>query len=647
MTDIDITEFDISEDKFERRPSWLLNDINEMMHQKLGGAAVLPDAKQMKQFEKTLHKQKRLPNKFEQYKNLQKEKSIPLQYKPVARHARELKKCKMKTLLSSTSEKKVNNFIELVHAKRRKQREKYDDYMRQSLRHPTLEPILTERLKSPRPVTSYGTSSFHAPTSQTRPRTAPLAGSMPSGGDSSLYPSKSAATTTGKLNDYVDKQAEILAKLKKRFKAISLAAMYTRKCRDILIYTKAIMMTRKKFVLKIENWYMKMKEERRLRLVESMPRLFLRYLKRFQRRMATRRIATFLIEFSSMQSSTIVKKFLVCVRKAQVFVRQSLQVKRARHLLLTLYWERTERSIRKQLEDQEKVTMARLQKERMARMRSGENSNVHDKWNLTHQQVIALFNHMDGVEAHRANTIQQMNNDAAASKRLAIQQIKQQQDSVIFQDAVSEELRNRIIEKYVSYKRHLHLKKGSSSTTNSKSGHHSNIQASRSSAVNVKTAKKFLQNSGCEKELLQRQLADAGVQIDADKEVRRRKGVRRYVPHSPFLCLTDPELGKPWKTIIEEVVREDIVKKKKIIQEKNAKALADRLQHKRPVAGIAKSHNCHDNEHSTTPSNEENNEKNILNRGGYFDMLKAPRDGKFNSDKPTDVVLPKTSSGEH
>jgi hypothetical protein len=72
-------------------------------------------------------------------------------------------------------------------------------------------------------------------------------------------------------------------------------------------------------------------------------------------------------------------------------VRQYLEVREARLYALGLYWEKTEREVRRQIEEQERVNYARNEKLRLKRMgKNIHSSSIFEKWNLTHHQVKAF-----------------------------------------------------------------------------------------------------------------------------------------------------------------------------------------------------------------------------------------------------------------
>lgn len=331
----------------------------------------------------------------------------------------------------------------------------------------------------------------------------------------------------------------------------------------------------------------------------AMPPIFMKFLKNYQRKLAVRKIITFLKEYSTLHSHLIIKKFMSCVRQAQVFIRGMIRIKKARVLLITLYWEKVEKNYRKQIEDQEREAFARQQRERMARINTGASSDVHGRWGMTHKQVISLFSHMDTVEIHRANILRETGSSSRSS-RLRNPSTLVSATTTVLSDTVDPVYRQGIIEKYLSYKRSLHLKKGTKSPHLSRAASpaHAEVeefaQPFADDAFNIKLIKKFIHGSvGTEslskigvdetgvktsRELLERQLAAAGVAIDTDHDLgRKRRAAKRVFRRRPLLCLTDPTLGKPWKQIIEEVVREDIIRKKRQLQEQNRKIFQDRV----------------------------------------------------------------------
>lgn len=80
-----------------------------------------------------------------------------------------------------------------------------------------------------------------------------------------------------------------------------------------------------------------------------------------------------------------------------------------------------------------------------------------------------------------------------------------------------------------------------------------------SGIVDVSTVSKILRNYKLfASELLDKQLGQMIQEKNKNTFISQRKVALLY----PFLCLTDTNLGKPWKTIIEEVVKCDISCKK-------------------------------------------------------------------------------------
>lgn len=95
------------------------------------------------------------------------------------------------------------------------------------------------------------------------------------------------------------------------------------------------------------------------------------------------------------------------------------------------------------------------------------------------------------------------------------------------------------------------------------------------SAVSLRVARRFLKagDKSSYKALLEQQLSAHGVPLDDTKRYHTKVRIRKKMM---FMCYTDPSLGRPWKAIVEEVVKEDILRKKKIAQKKNADAMEER-----------------------------------------------------------------------
>lgn len=69
-------------------------------------------------------------------------------------------------------------------------------------------------------------------------------------------------------------------------------------------------------------------------------------------------------------------------------MRQYLQVREARILALSRYWEAAEREVRRNIEEQERANYARNEKLRARRMgKNTHSSSIFEKWSLTHHQV--------------------------------------------------------------------------------------------------------------------------------------------------------------------------------------------------------------------------------------------------------------------
>ena len=376
--------FDFKPSDLDRRPSWLLNDIHDLMRQRAGENSSLSQGQQTDRMSTRIWKQKRLPNRSDMYKNFQKEKAPP---PPTAQvYANRLKKSTVGSGLSSENEAKVNDFLELISNKKKRQKERSENYMHKSLRAPSPTPFPTGKFhSSSRPVLS--SLPDKSSLALERPKTAPALdrhsskriSSMPISGRLQAW----GGAPGGGSHIVVDSNAQVY----KCFATFVKAAAYCERMRIVLEHTHMITMRRKVCARKIELWFISSRDARRRLFISMMPPIFMRYLRRFQKRNAVKIISTFVKECASMQSSTVVRKFLVCVRKAQKIARSCLAVKTARREALSRLWERVERQYRRQFEEHEKETLQRLQKERMGRLTSGDRSNVHDKWNLTHHQV--------------------------------------------------------------------------------------------------------------------------------------------------------------------------------------------------------------------------------------------------------------------
>lgn len=597
---------DSSEKAFERarRPTWLMDDIHDMMLER-SGKFLFSEISALDS--PTKH---RPPDKSYLYKNYLREKAP--NYKSDEIYQMKLRKTRIDIMNASESQKKITSFVERLRNERRKQREHQVAFMRHALDSPPPHQVFAEKMAHQRPISAGNrkllTPNNSPPRSRVeRPQTAPShsPSKIPS-------PSKEYQKKLLKIQNRTPKHQspgrspkpadsnplEIQKKVQQKLLTLVKILEYVNNTKRFRLYLLAEQKGKEIFVIKIQRAFRQMILRRQAYHQAVMPAIFMRYLRNYQKKSAVKKIIAFLREFSSIHSHVIVKRFMVCVRKSQIFIREMLAVKRARVQLITLYWEKIERNYRKQIEDQERETFARLQRERMARITAGSSSDLHGKWGTTHKQVVALFSHMDTVEIQRANILRD-----TGSSRLRHTAVVTPTTSVL-SDTVDPLYRQKIIEKYVSYKRSLHLKKGvlkspyhsRASSPRQWNGYENNgdSQPFTDDAMNIKLIKRFIHDTAphegnnrgltdvmnglkINRELLERQLASAGVAVDDDGRARKRKVAMRVFRKRPFLCLTDPSLGKPWKQIIEEVVREDIIKKKRILQEENRKTFQDRV----------------------------------------------------------------------
>jgi hypothetical protein len=184
---------------------------------------------------------------------------------------------------------------------------------------------------------------------------------------------------------------------------------------------------------------------------------------------------------------------------------------------------------------------------------------------------------IDSVDEQRALTLSLTGSGGQSSKS------RQGNDPTtdLPQHMLDVHFRTTVIEKYISYKRSIHLKKGTRGALLTRTAP---IVSLFSESSNLKVVKKFLteKESTAERELLNRQLGDllpleGGVKTKSNLMRGRSTSNVRHLRQRPFLCLTDPDLGKPWRQIVEELVREDIARLKRVREEKNAKAFEERI----------------------------------------------------------------------
>lgn len=383
-------DFDFSKSDLGRRPSWLLHDIHDMMRRRMGEIDGLPEVSTSTSLARKLRKQKRLPDKPDMYKNLQREKAPPPS--TGEKYAEQMKKTKVDVTSTSVNEEKVNAFLLHLSDKKKKKKERHVNYMSQSQRPPSPTPYLTSKFTSAsRPILL--TSLAHSSDNDVlRPHTAPNLSMYKSQlGYRNVSPLASSMSKRGDqfFPDYTDPQfvVDSSENIAKCVATYIKASCYYEKMRLVLVLTKVETLRRKVASRKIREFFALCIARRRLALIALIPPVFMHYLRRFQKKYAVKVLATFLKECSSMQSSTVVKKFLLCVRKCQRFFRDCIAVKEARKVALRKLWEKIERQYRRLFEEHEKELLQRLQKERANRLGSTGNQNVHDKWDLTNHQV--------------------------------------------------------------------------------------------------------------------------------------------------------------------------------------------------------------------------------------------------------------------
>jgi hypothetical protein len=388
--DFDIKDFEMTNAAYDRRPSWLMRDINDMMQNTVEKIGL-----HMSEVERLA--ERTAPEKSDLYKNFKKEMT-PTSSKNALKYEMRIKKAQNQLEEASQSEKKVRMFIKRVQEDRHKKRIAHNTYMQKAFDKPFREPALPERLVSPRPISARQLRPLSPPQ---RPNTAPSTRddqelrsrlSRPSSPNSiEKRPclvnrrASDAMALSLSVNNLPDRDAYFIAmqQLCKFVKIIRFADT----SRRMLLIHRAQLKGMKIFATKIQRWYRRGSESRSIRYRNAMPKCFMRYVLRFMKRIATKRLTTFLREFSSIRSHNVVRGFLVCVRKSQRIIRDCIEVKRARVQLLNLYWEKTERIARKQIEEQEKEHFHHLQKERFARLGRSTTSDVHGRWSLTHKQV--------------------------------------------------------------------------------------------------------------------------------------------------------------------------------------------------------------------------------------------------------------------
>lgn len=135
---------------------------------------------------------------------------------------------------------------------------------------------------------------------------------------------------------------------------------------------------------------------------------------RRRKKKASNIIKTYLIEFNTINKFTIkhiIHEFIQSVHRLQHLLRGVLAVRRARKILVKLYWEKLERKIRKDAGEREKARVDKAKQQSYLRMlKESEDSSklvqqngskpvktIHERWQMQNNQIQLQNTHFDEV----------------------------------------------------------------------------------------------------------------------------------------------------------------------------------------------------------------------------------------------------------
>ena len=240
---------------------------------------------------------------------------------------------------------------------------------------------------------------------------------------------------------------------------------------------------------------------------------------------------------------------------------------------------------------------------------------------------------MNDVDVNRANVIR-LNEGGGKGKRSKTRGASNEEDQRnMFMEMCDPAMVREAIIEHIQYKRHLHLLHQRAEENDVEARQNlarlqrrslrdlqkeTNAPAQKHNYINLKVVKKVLQDfsSKNSRDLLSRQLAHAG--IDVDEEERHKKALKmvetasskykvqqhtmklenfgkkeenregRMFKLRTFFLLTGGNLGKSWKSYIEDNVKAEIIRKKKILQEENERKIQESMRTQQERANLQK-----------------------------------------------------------
>ena len=299
------------------------------------------------------------------------------------------------------------------------------------------------------------------------------------------------------------------------------------------------------------------------------PMLFIIKTRLLQKRIAAKKIATFVQECQHIPYVSIMKSFFNRIRKCNFLVRGFVSVNRARGILINKYWIKTEEKIRKKLAVKEAKRAAQLKKEQTERMlanaaRSAKRGKpgVHAQWLEKEIEVKTML--------MRSDIVQQQYRVSVSKAAAAIHETDHAADGgvgdelndnsgspakkteIINFDKIDDDKRLDVIKHMITSKRRTHIRNIVAED---------NERARTRGVVSESAALKFIKAQGAKSAAASEEINNimtAGLNYIGDSTAAD------YDRHRSFLCLRDTNLGDSWYNIIEREVLEDIERKKSL-----------------------------------------------------------------------------------
>lgn len=274
----------------------------------------------------------------------------------------------------------------------------------------------------------------------------------------------------------------------------------------------------------------------------------------------------------------------------QTRIRNFIVCKAAKIEVLHRYWERRERAVRKLIDDKEKRAAKRAQ-ERILRRQLGGDLDVEGKWEILNIQVHTFMTRVENVQQKYITMAdiqsKQLSGEHYDKKNISkgggnkhnnsnsTNEANRQKDgdiNFILDDSVDFNVRNKIIRENLAYKRNTHLKFQNLLIEKVR-------QRFNRGSIDEDLAREFLL---CDSKDEVTQFRIANTQLNV---IHNSKRIRLLRAPNHFLFLTNPKLGKVWRTIVDETVRADLVARK----EARDKQTMDRSINSRQTVSAMKS----------------------------------------------------------